>query len=73
MGAPTEGRDLRPGLRVLLEAALGKLADDGHIPDRGDREVVFRLDKNGRIRWFEVRRVRVPASELEHGFDETAG
>jgi hypothetical protein len=65
MGAAAEGSALRPGIRVLLEAAFGKLAEDGHIPDRGEREVRFRLDERGRIRWFEPTRIRVPASELE--------
>jgi hypothetical protein len=35
------------------------------MPPRGEREVLFRLDTDGFVCWFEVRRVRAPASELE--------
>jgi hypothetical protein len=54
-----------PSVRKLLELDLRRLADEGHIPARGEREVRIRLDEAGRIRWFEPSRVRVPASELE--------
>jgi len=64
--------DLEPDLRADLERVLHRIAAAGRIPDRGERELVIRLDTTGRVRWFTPSQVRVPASELEHGFDETA-
>jgi len=55
----------RRGLREFLERDLRELADAGVIPDRGTRDIRFRLNADGRIAWFEATRVRVPASELE--------
>jgi hypothetical protein len=51
--------------RLYLEAALARLAQSGHIPARGEREVTVRIDKDGRIRWFQATRIRAPASELD--------
>ncbi len=57
--------ELGPSLRKLIELDMLRLAEEGHIANGGEREVRIRLDTNGRIRWFEALRVRVPASELE--------
>lgn len=67
MNGATDGSQLGSGIRAILEAALAKLAADGHIPSRGERRVTIALDESGRIRWFEANRVRVPASELGDG------
>jgi hypothetical protein len=60
---------LRPTLRGILEGDLRALVAAGHAPADGDREFVFRVGADHFIRWFEVRRIRVPASELERGSD----
>lgn len=72
----TEGEDasqLQPDLRAALEALFRRAATAGHIPDRGTRDLRFRLNDDGHVAWFEATRVRVAASELEAGFDETMG
>jgi len=56
---------LAPSVRKLLELDLARLADEGHMSKHGQREVTFRLDERGHVKWFESRRIRVPASELE--------
>lgn len=73
MDAASEAAELEPTLRAELEGVLLRLAKAGHIPDRGEREIVIRIKPDHHVSWFEPRRVRVPASELGAGFDETAG
>lgn len=58
-GTPT-GR-----VRQLLEDDLRSLAETGPLADRGEREVIFRVDRDGFVRWFSTGPTRVPASELE--------
>lgn len=73
MGSISGADELEPDLRADLERVLLRIAAAGKIPERGERELRIRLDAGSRIRWFEASTVRVPASELERGFDETAG
>lgn len=65
MAAHADPLDLQADDRTFLEVAFARLAIHGKIPPSGQRDVTFRLDENGRIRWFEASTVRVPASELE--------
>lgn len=64
---------LRPTLRELIEGNFRALAAEGHIPDRGEREITFRLDDAENLRWFTASRVRAPASELERGENSGSG
>lgn len=63
---------LPKALRQLLEAVLREVGDRvGCDLTRSHAEISFRLE-DGRVRWIDPGRVRVPVSELERGFDETA-
>jgi hypothetical protein len=55
----------RRGLRQLLEDDFRDLVRLGLLADRGERELTFKLDDAGFIRWVSSTRVRAPASELE--------
>lgn len=57
--------DLRPDDRKLLEETFRRLVARGKIAASGEREVRFRIDTDGRIRWYEASTIRAPASELE--------
>ena len=52
-------------LRKMVEADLTTLAEAGAIPDRGEREIRIRIDRDGYVKWFEAWRVRVSSRELE--------
>lgn len=56
---------LRPTLRDLLEGDFRALAAAGFAPAAGERELVFRVKPDGRLAWFETRRIRTPSTELE--------
>jgi len=70
--AMVESAALEPDLRADLERVLRRIAAAGKIPERGEREVRIRLGDGGDLRWYEATGIRVPASELEGGFDETS-
>lgn len=57
--------DLDRSDRAYLEVALARLARAGKIAAGLEQDVRFRVDKNGRVRWYEYTPIRVPASELE--------
>lgn len=60
-----EAAALEPDLRAEIERVLRRLAVAGHIPDRGTRDVSFRINSDHRIAWYSATWVRVPATELE--------
>lgn len=63
--AAAKASTLGRSLRGLVELTLRRLAEQGKIPAGGEREIVFRLDGDGNLRWYEPRAIRVPASELD--------
>lgn len=63
--------DLDRSDRAYLEVALARLARAGKIAVGLEQEVRFRVDREGRVRWYEYTPIRVPASELEERENES--
>lgn len=68
-----DAAELRPSLRAIVEGNLLALVAAGQAPADGDREFVFRVGADHYLRWFAVRRIRVPASELEREEEPASG
>lgn len=72
MAGSIHGSELPEALRGRLEEALREACVRAGVDVSGrTAEVRCRLDHEGNLAWYEPMLIRVPASVLERGFDET--